>query len=316
MRVSWNEEELESREHLEKDGPYPRDAVERLDGKPRDLSEEDFHSLESPADTDVDSLARRQSNNPVGSSERRTPPLWVVIGAVILVAGTGVLMWAIASLDETAMPMIRAQDEVEPGGLNPVALATAEPLTTVAYTSVPETTAVLTTTPVEVSDRVENLEVALSELRTEYADDRAETRRVLDLQTTQIRMLTQTLTEMREQDAPLERRLDELATTLEPLQTQVTELKVAMSKPPEPVQPKTQPTPKPKPRVPPLPFRMVAIERWGDDLQATIQHQGETRFLKIGESRAGWSLNDIDWAKGTATFVSRTGFKRTTQAGG
>ena len=307
---------MEKRQQCNGDGQHPLGETERLGSEPCTASEDDSHGVGTTTDTDIDSLARHQSNNTVRSSERRTPPLWLVIGAVTLTAGTGLVMWGIASLDGPEAPVIQVQDEVERGGLNPVGLATARPLTPTAYSSVRETTGVLATAPAEVSDRVEGIEAVLSVIRAKYADDHAETRRALDLQTEQIRMLTQTLTEMRERTAPLERRLDELATTLGPLKTQVTELKVATSAPPEPARPKTQPTPKPKPRVPPLPFRIVAIDRWGDDLQAAIQHQGEMRFLKIGESRAGWILNDIDWAKGTATFVSRTGFKRTTRASG
>ena len=56
-----------------------------------------------------------------------------------------------------------------------------------------------------------------------------------------------------------------------------------------------------------LPFTLVSVDQWGNDLYAVIRSKGQLYELTNGQSSNGWQVLLIDRSKGTVTFKNTAG---------
>ena len=58
-----------------------------------------------------------------------------------------------------------------------------------------------------------------------------------------------------------------------------------------------------------LPFRVLALDRWGGKPYVTVALPGVSPLetMGVGDKRAGWELKDVDARGGNVTFVDQYG---------
>lgn len=62
-----------------------------------------------------------------------------------------------------------------------------------------------------------------------------------------------------------------------------------------------------------LPFRVLALDRWGGKPYVTVAPPGVNvlETMGVGDKRAGWELKDVDARGGNVTFIDQTGHRVT-----
>ena len=65
-----------------------------------------------------------------------------------------------------------------------------------------------------------------------------------------------------------------------------------------------------KPRLETVPFTLVSVDRWGDDLYAVIRYEGQLKELTMGQSLDDWMIESINLALGSVTIKNQSGKRK------
>lgn len=108
-----------------------------------------------------------------------------------------------------------------------------------------------------------------------------------------VRDIRESLVELREKNDVLSERIDDAQSRLQAIARDVRVLKVAQKK--RAAAQRKQATSRP-------PFDVDAIDLWDDSVFVAVSQNGQVAFLREGEQRSGWVVNQIDRSKGQVEF--------------
>ena len=113
-----------------------------------------------------------------------------------------------------------------------------------------------------------------------------------------VRVIHESVAELRKDNEDLKQRIDVAQTRLEAIAKDVRGLKIAAKK---------QVAKQQKHAAAKPPFNIDAIDLWDDAVYVAISQDGRVTFLREGEQRSGWNVAHIDRAKGQVAFRGPAG---------
>lgn len=119
--------------------------------------------------------------------------------------------------------------------------------------------------------------------------DISDVKRKLTVMAKGLKEIKVAISDLRESNKELGRRVSEATSKLETIAKEVRALKVVKRKP--------KAKPKPRPAKKP-PFYIDAIDVWDDVTYVAVSQTGRVAFLKEGEQQSGWKVTHIDHLKG------------------
>ena len=113
-----------------------------------------------------------------------------------------------------------------------------------------------------------------------------------------VRVIHESVAELRKDNEDLKQRIDVAQTRLEAIAKDVSGLKIAAKK---------QVAKQQKHAAAKPPFSIDAIDLWDDAVYVAISQDGRVSFLREGEQRSGWNVPHIDRMKGQVSFHGPAG---------
>lgn len=65
-----------------------------------------------------------------------------------------------------------------------------------------------------------------------------------------------------------------------------------------------------KPRPVIIPFTLVSVDKWGNELYAVFRHNGQLKELTVGQAMGQWTIVDVNMALGSVTMKSASGTRK------
>ncbi|MEJ1366458.1 MAG: hypothetical protein RPU32_08035 [Candidatus Sedimenticola sp. (ex Thyasira tokunagai)] len=128
--------------------------------------------------------------------------------------------------------------------------------------------------------------------------DNSDAKRKLTVMAKGLKEIKVAISDLRESNKELGRRVSEATSKLETIAKEVRALKVVKR------QPKAKPKPRPAKKPP---FHIDAIDVWEDVTYVAVSQTGRVAFLKEGEQQSGWKVTHIDRLKGRVDLQGPAG---------